>query len=100
MSKLRKSAKRCPHCMECGLQNPDGDRLCLAHSNRLQDGKGIGLKSRDEAGAIVCDLCHSLIDGRINGLNREERQDMHQRAHLKTVEWWQKNGFLPMEVSA
>ena len=40
-----------------------------------------------------------MIDGRINGLNREERQEMHQRAHLKTVEWWKKNGFLPMEES-
>ena len=94
MSKLRLSAKRCPHCMACGLQNPDGDRLCLAHSNRLRDGKGMGLKSRDEAGAIVCDTCHGLIDGRINTYGRTERQEMHARAHEKTNEWWVKEGYL------
>lgn len=94
MSKLRQSARRCPHCMSCGIQNPNNDRLCLAHSNRLQDGKGMGLKSHDEAGAIVCDLCHSLIDGRINTLSREQRQEMHLLANIKTVAWWKREGYL------
>lgn len=94
MSKLRKSARWCPHCMACDAPNPNGDRLCLAHSNKLQDGKGMGLKSHDEAGAIVCDPCHGLIDGRNNTLNREERQEMHQRAHIKTVAWWKREGFV------
>lgn len=84
--------------MSCGLQNPNGELLCLAHANTLSSGKGMGLKSRDEAGAIVCDTCHSLIDGRINTYGRNKRQEMHQRAHAKTVAWWRKEGYLkPME---
>lgn len=94
MNKLRQSAKRCPHCMACGMQNPNGDRLCLAHANTLSAGKGMGIKSHDEAGAIVCDTCHSLIDGRINTYGRQERQEMHERAHIKTMAWWIKEGYL------
>lgn len=92
--KLRESARDCPHCMACGMLNPNGDLLCLAHSNRIADGKGIGIKSRDDAGAIVCDTCHSLIDGRINTYGRVERQEMHQRANQKTRGWWVKEGYL------
>lgn len=94
LSKLRQSAKKCPHCMACGMLNPDGNLLCLAHSNRIADGKGIGIKSRDDKGAIVCDTCHSLIDGRINTYSRVERQEMHQRAHVKTIDWWGSEGYL------
>jgi hypothetical protein len=85
--------------MSCGLENPDGNLLCLAHSNRLQDGKGMGLKSKDEAGAICCDRCHSLIDGRTKaGLDRLQRQDMHEQANRRTVAWWRKNGYLPANL--
>jgi len=59
--KLRESAKDCPHCMNCGKVNYDGQQLCLAHSNRIQDGKGRGLKSHDEKGAIVCNDKATLV---------------------------------------
>lgn len=95
MSKLRESARWCPHCMSCGTGNPNGDALCLAHSNRIVDGKGMGIKSRDEAGGIVCDSCHNIIDGRTNvGMDRLQRQDMHTQANLRTVEWWRMAGYL------
>lgn len=95
MSKLRESARWCPRCMSCGVENPNGDRLCLAHSNRLNDGKGMGLKSNDEAGAIVCDTCHNIIDGRTEvGMNREQKQAMHAVAHERTLVWWKREGFL------
>lgn len=94
MRNLRESAKECPYCMCCGMLNPNGDLLCLAHSNRLQDGKGMGLKSVDGKGAIVCSECHDRIDGRHNIYGRNERQEMHQRAHLKTLAWWKKEGYL------
>lgn len=93
-TKLRESAKLCPHCMSCGKVNYDGHQLCLAHSNRLQDGKGRGLKSHDEKGAITCAHCHDLIDMRTGRLSREEAQAMHEAAHEKTVAWWQQNGYL------
>ena len=38
--------------MSCGLENPNGDLLCLAHSNRLEDGRGYGHKSNDLFGAF------------------------------------------------
>lgn len=101
MSKLRESARRAPHCMSCGLENPNGNMLCLAHSNRIADGKGMGIKSKDEAGAICCDACHSLIDGRTNaGMDRFQRQDMHEQANRRTVAWWRKNGYLPNGVAS
>lgn len=82
--------------MSCGMGNPNGDALCLAHSNRIVDGKGMGIKSRDEAGGIVCDSCHNIIDGRTNvGMDRLQRQDMHTQSNRRTVAWWRKNGFLP-----
>lgn len=98
MSKLRDSARWCPHCMSCGYENPNHDELCLAHSNRQQDGKGTSLKSRDEKGAICCDTCHKTIDGPLGyRLSREQRQQMHLRAHIRTVRWWMKAGYLTPE---
>lgn len=97
MRKLRNSATFAPQCMSCGLQNPNGDLLCLAHSNKLKDGKGWALKSKDEKGAICCNDCHNLIDGRTGKPSREEAQEMHRRAHLRTVAWWVKEGYLTQE---
>ena len=95
--KLRDSAKDCPFCMACGLENPSGDMLCLAHSNRLEDGKARGLKATDETGAILCARCHDFVDGRSGNknMNREKKQEYHQAAHLRTMEWWIKKGHLP-----
>jgi CO dehydrogenase/acetyl-CoA synthase alpha subunit len=93
-NKLRESAKYCPHCMGCGLSNPNGDALCLAHSNLQEDGKGRGLKARNDKGAIVCGKCHDLIDMRTGKLSRYESQQMHASAHARTVAWWEKMGLL------
>lgn len=96
MSRLRKSARHCPHCMSCGLENPDSNMLCLAHANTLKSGKGMGIKGADEAGAICCDTCHNIIDGRINvGMDRLQRFDMHEQANRRTTAWWRKEGYLP-----
>ena len=90
--KLRDSAKSCPHCMRCGLGNPNGDLLCLAHSNQLSDGKGRGFKSVDSAGAILCAACHAFVDGA--GPNRETMQGAHLIAHERTVIWWKWKGLI------
>ena len=93
-SLLRASAQLCPKCMSCGKLNYDGHQLCLAHSNRIQDGKGRGIKSHDQKGAIVCDACHGLIDGRTGKLDRYQMQAMHESAHVKTLKWWLLDGYL------
>lgn len=94
MSKLRKSARWAPHCFSCGLENPGGGALCLAHANTQSSGKGMGIKGRDGAGAILCLGCHNVVDGRVGGLDREAQQGMHHRAHLKTMEWWISAGYI------
>ena len=90
--KLRDSAKDAPHCFGCGKANYDGNQLCLAHSNRLQDGKGRGLKATDESGAILCAACHAFVD--YAGPTREAMQNYHHGAHVRTLAWWKSKGLL------
>src|SRR6185369_6740264 len=63
MTPIRKSAKG----QECTLRFPccnfDPETTVWAHSNRTQDGKGMGIKSRDEEGCYACSSCHSWLDG-------------------------------------
>ena len=94
MSRLRESAKLAPHCFNCGLQNPNGDLLCLAHSNELRHGRGIGHKTPDIFGAILCKPCHDIIDGRRGALTKEEKHEMHRLAHEDTLLWWWEAGYL------
>lgn len=58
----------------------------------------MGIKGHACYGAICCDTCHKTIDG-LFGLHmrREQRQLMHTRAHIRTVRWWVKTGYLTAE---
>lgn len=94
MSKLRESAKDAPYCMGCGKPNPDGDLLCLAHSNALEDGRGAYHKSNDLFGAILCMECHDLVDGRKGGLTKAKKHGMHREAWVQTMRWWINNGYV------
>ena len=64
MTPIRKSAKgedctvRVP-----GVCNRDPATTVWAHSNSHKDGKGMGLKARDEEGCYACFACHSWLDG-------------------------------------
>lgn len=51
-------------------------------------------KATDDTGAILCDTCHGLVDGRIGKFTREQAQAFHRRAHLKTLAWWKKEGLV------
>jgi len=93
--KLRDSAKRAPHCFGCWKPNPNGDLLCLAHSNKLKDGKGRNIKATDESGAILCKRCHDYVDGRGDKATREQMQNVHEYAHQRTLGWWKREGYLP-----
>ena len=93
LPKLRQSAIDCQTCHACLLQYPSG-KLCLAHSNEQVAGKGMRLKSIDYLGAIVCQNCHDLIDGRTGRLTREEQQALHHRAHQRTLIWWFEQGYI------
>lgn len=62
MTPIRKSAKG----EECTLRFPccnhDSSTTVWAHSNRIQDGKGMGIKARDEEGCYACSACHAYLD--------------------------------------
>ena len=70
-------------CQVCGIE--DGT-VVAAHSNQSRDGKGTGIKASDAAIAGLCFKCHSNLD---NGskLTREERIEMWEDAHRKTMRW-------------
>lgn len=78
MTDIRKLARG----QECTLRlpgcnyNPETTVLC--HSNRLADGKGIGLKAPDTAAAFGCSGCHAIPDGhapRPEGMSYDDVQD-------------------------
>jgi hypothetical protein len=67
-------------CQNCYI---DG-RTQAAHSNSAKHGKGRGIKASDEYTAALCDKCHYELD-QGNRLNKEQKQELWQMAHQKTV---------------
>jgi len=63
MTPIRASAKD----EQCTLRFPccnfDPATTVWAHSNRAEDGKGMGIKARDQEGCYACSACHSWLDG-------------------------------------
>lgn len=92
--KLRESAKDFPGCQYCYAPNYDGQQLCLAHSNELRHGRGAYYKSDDIFGAVVCGVCHDLIDGRRGSLSKHEKREMHRIAHDRTLLRWIEMGLV------
>lgn len=65
MTPMRRAARG----EECTLRLPgvcnfDPETTVLCHSNRLADGKGMGLKAPDTAACFGCSACHDVLDGR------------------------------------
>lgn len=61
--------RRAARGQDCTLQilgvcNGDATTTVLCHSNRLADGKGMGLKAPDTAACFGCSSCHDVLDGR------------------------------------
>ena len=46
-------------CSYCGLNH---GTTVAAHSNRMEDGKGVGLKAHDCFVAFLCATCHTEYD--------------------------------------
>lgn len=87
--KLLEIVRQSP-CQNCGSQ--DGT-VCAAHSNQMRDGKGKGIKANDYRIAALCFRCHSELD-QGSKLTREERLQIWEDAHRKTVGWLFDNGRL------
>jgi hypothetical protein len=77
-------------CQVCGRQ--DGT-VVAAHSNQLRDGKGRGLKANDYRIAAMCFSCHSDLDQGTK-MSKEERVDLWDEAHRKTIGWLFENDYL------
>jgi hypothetical protein len=69
--------------------------VVAAHSNQLRDGKGRSIKAHDYRIAALCYTCHADIDqGR---MSREDKQDLWEMAHRKTVGWLFENDHLEVK---
>ena len=80
-------------CQCCGIE--DGT-VVAAHSNQLRDGKGKGIKAHDYRTASLCIRCHFELD-QGNGMSKEERREMWEEAHRKTIGWLFENGHLEVK---
>lgn len=72
-----------------GVCNRDPATTVLCHSNRLEHGKGIGLKAPDSAACFGCSDCHDVLDGRrpLPGwMTRQQLEDTFDRARTITQE--------------
>lgn len=58
-----------------GICNRNPETTVWCHSNRIEDGKGMGLKARDEEGCYGCSDCHAWLDGGYAGAGAD-------RAHV------------------
>ena len=88
LEKVREAA-----CQHCGAQ--DGT-VVAAHSNQLRDGKGRGIKAHDYRIAALCFKCHYSLD-QGSSMTKEERREMWEEAHRKTVGWLFENDHLTVK---
>ena len=93
-SKKLMAAYREIPCQHCGKE--DGT-VVGAHSNQSKHGKCKGCKASDDKCASLCMQCHSMID-QWGSLTREERIDIWEAAHLKTVNTLVKQGLWPADI--
>lgn len=63
MTAVRRAARGEP-CTLCipGVCNYDTETSVWCHSNRLEHGKGMGIKAHDIYGCIGCSACHAFLD--------------------------------------
>jgi len=83
--------------MLLGVCNRDPATTVLCHSNRLADGKGMGLKAPDSAACFGCSDCHDVLDGRrpLPGwMTRQQLDDTFDRAVAITQEQLQQEGLI------
>ena len=67
-------------CQACGAVG----RTQAAHSNRLADGKGMGIKAPDETLMALCVDCHTSLD-QGGKMTKAERHVWEAELNLKTL---------------
>ena len=84
--------------MLLGVCNRDPATTVLCHSNRLADGKGMGLKAPDSAACFGCSDCHDVLDGRRSlpgWITRQQLEDAFDHAMAITQEQLKQEGLTP-----
>jgi hypothetical protein len=87
---------------ECTIRLPmvcnfETDTTVLCHSNKLEDGKGMGLKAPDHCAAYGCSACHDVVDGRRprpEGLSQELVHSLFAEAVTHTNRILKRKGLL------
>lgn len=98
LSKIRLSARG----EECTVRLPyicnfNPDTTVLAHSNKQEHGKGMGLKADDEFAAYCCSSCHDVIDGRAprpDGMSYEVMLGYFEAGIKRTREILRRKGLI------
>jgi hypothetical protein len=62
----------------------------------MRDGKGRSLKAHDYRIAAMCFTCHTELDQGKN-LSKEERVNMWEAAHRKTIGWLFENDLIALK---
>lgn len=98
MTPIRRSAKgEACTLMIPGVCTNDTSTTVLCHSNRLADGKGMGLKAPDTEACYGCCACHDVLDGRRprpSWLSNEALQMAFDRARTNTQKKLKEKGLL------
>jgi len=81
-------------CQNCYIE----DQTQAAHSNWAEHGKGRSIKASDEFTAALCQACHTELDSGTR-LTKQQRIDMWNDAHQKTVNKLKSQGLWPDELS-
>ena len=85
---LLRLAAKSPHCMSCKMAN--AGQVVAAHSNSIEDGKGMGMKASDACIAFLCHDCHSEVDqGR---QDRSWKRETWFDAYRATMRWLIESG--------
>lgn len=63
MTPIRASARGEQCTLRFPVCNFNPETTVWCHSNHACDGKGMGLKARDEEGCYGCAACHAFLDG-------------------------------------
>jgi hypothetical protein len=98
MTPIRRSARgeACTMLIP-GICNGDNSTTVLCHSNRLEDGKGMGLKAPDTEACYGCSACHDVLDGRRplpSWMTRAQLDHVFDRARKITQEKLKEKGLM------
>jgi hypothetical protein len=102
MTPIRASARG----QECtlrfpGICNRNPETTAWCHSNHLEDGKGVGIKARDEEGCYGCSDCHAWLDGgyAASGASRESVDARFDAARTESQGILRAKGLLPKDAA-